>query len=319
MLQGGPGDLESIDARLASLLQPFINSPPIHANLLNSYAHARPLPVSPSILIPLVTPMFNAAANVCQYSSDSIPSFDLEGPSPHDALLRHLTVSANALKAVPLSQCETTQTLCWDLGIRLAMVADARAPCTNVNCRLHYSSIIPLLLNILRNVSGAYWHKLKVKTTECAGDVFRRDAYALVELLIPVDPDTAVNRVMRQFELYRSVVMPPMVSVASTKADTSVYHAEKNVDEQEGLETLQRDGQTVGIRASPTRLSESYQYKHLGASLVGIVTKSSSTGYLIVTYPICSPSEPRLDIYVLWVPTASRLGASQEMPSLLLP
>ncbi|KIM73570.1 hypothetical protein PILCRDRAFT_829051 [Piloderma croceum F 1598] len=155
----------------------------------------------------------------------------------------------------------------------LAMVADA----SEATFAKHYSSIMPLLLNVLRNASGADYRKLRVKAMECAGliaiavgrDVFRPDANTLVELLMriqnsPVDPgDTLLNHYLiatwakicqamgPEFEPYLPVVMPPLVNAASTKADISVYDEdEQNVEEREGWETLQLDGQTVGIRTS---------------------------------------------------------------------
>ena len=33
----------------------------------------------------------------------------------------------------------------------------------------HYSSIMPLLLNVLRNANGPDYRKLRVKAMECAG------------------------------------------------------------------------------------------------------------------------------------------------------
>ena len=72
-----------------------------------------------------------------------------------------------------------------------------------------------------------------------------------------------------EFEPYLPVVMPPLVSAASTKADISVYginsprhiqrrpltfffldEDEEKIEEREGWETVQLDGQTVGIRTS---------------------------------------------------------------------
>ena len=97
----------------------------------------------------------------------------------------------------------------------------------------------------------------------------------------PVDPgDTLLNHYLiatwakicqamgPEFEPYLPVVMPPLVNAAGTKADISVYgmsdiectelsltntfieEDNENVEEREGWETLQLDGQTVGIRTS---------------------------------------------------------------------
>ncbi|KAF7978256.1 hypothetical protein HWV62_1080 [Athelia sp. TMB] len=155
----------------------------------------------------------------------------------------------------------------------LAMVADA----SEATFAKHYASIMPLLLNVLRNANGPDYRKLRVKAMECAGliaiavgrDVFRPDSNTLVELLMriqnsPVDPgDTLLNHYListwakicqalgPEFEPYLPVVMPPLVSAASAKADISVYEEdEAKVEEREGWETLELDGQTVGIRTS---------------------------------------------------------------------
>jgi hypothetical protein len=80
----------------------------------------------------------------------------------------------------------------------------------------------------------------------------------------PIDPgDTLLNHYLiatwakicqamgPEFEPYLPVVMPPLVNAASAKADISVYDEdEENIEEREGWETLQLDGQTVGIRTS---------------------------------------------------------------------
>jgi len=70
------------------------------------------------------------------------------------------------------------------------MVADA----SEVTFAKHYSSIMPLLLNILHNANRADYRQLRVKAMECAGliaiavgrDVFRPDANTLVELLMRI-------------------------------------------------------------------------------------------------------------------------------------
>jgi vesicle coat complex subunit len=47
----------------------------------------------------------------------------------------------------------------------LAMVADAR----EVTFAKHYGTIMPLLLNVLRDANDSSHHKLRVKAMECAG------------------------------------------------------------------------------------------------------------------------------------------------------
>jgi hypothetical protein len=70
------------------------------------------------------------------------------------------------------------------------MVADA----SEVTFAKYYHSIMPLLLNVLRNANGAEYRKMRLKAMECAGliaiavgrDMFRPDSTALVELLIRI-------------------------------------------------------------------------------------------------------------------------------------
>lgn len=47
----------------------------------------------------------------------------------------------------------------------LAMVADA----SETTFGTHYPTIMPLLLNVLRNADGGEYRKLRVKAMECAG------------------------------------------------------------------------------------------------------------------------------------------------------
>ncbi|KAK7458738.1 importin subunit beta-3 [Stygiomarasmius scandens] len=155
----------------------------------------------------------------------------------------------------------------------LAMVADA----SETVFAKHYATIMPLLLNVLRNADGPEYRRMRVKAMECAGliaiavgrDTFRPDANTLVELLIriqksPIDPqDTQLSHYLMgtwakicqamgvEFEPYLPVVMPDLLTTASAKADVSVYDDEDGkVEEREGWETVNMDGQTLGIRTS---------------------------------------------------------------------
>ncbi|KAF5347677.1 hypothetical protein D9758_014842 [Tetrapyrgos nigripes] len=155
----------------------------------------------------------------------------------------------------------------------LAMVADA----SETVFAKHYATIMPLLLNVLRNADGPEYRRMRVKAMECAGliaiavgrDTFRPDAITLVELLIriqksPIDPqDTQLSHYLMgtwakicqamgvEFEPYLPVVMPDLLATASAKADVSVYDDEDGkVEEREGWETVNMDGQTLGIRTS---------------------------------------------------------------------
>ncbi|KAG0701167.1 ARM repeat-containing protein [Suillus ampliporus] len=155
----------------------------------------------------------------------------------------------------------------------LAMVADA----SETTFAKHYTSIMPLLLNVLRNANSADHYKLRAKAMECAGliaiavgrNVFRADANTLIELLIkiqnsPVDPsDTMLPNFLiatwakicqalgTEFEPFLPVVMPPLLNAASAKADVSIYSDDDDIGEtREGWETISMDGQIVGIRTS---------------------------------------------------------------------
>ncbi|KAF9218740.1 ARM repeat-containing protein [Gyrodon lividus] len=154
----------------------------------------------------------------------------------------------------------------------LAMVADA----SEITFAKHYASIMPLLLNVLRNANSADYHKLRVKAMECAGliaiavgrDIFRPDARTLIDALIniqnsPVDPsDTLLATYLiatwakicqalgPEFEPFLPMVMPPLLNAASAKADVSIYDDEDEKHDREGWETISMDGRIVGIRTS---------------------------------------------------------------------
>ncbi|EAU92069.1 RAN binding protein-like protein [Coprinopsis cinerea okayama7 len=55
----------------------------------------------------------------------------------------------------------------------------------------------------------------------------------------------------QEFEPYLPVVMPSLLNAASAKADISVYDEDvENMEEREGWEVIEMDGQTLGIRTS---------------------------------------------------------------------
>jgi len=136
---------------------------------------------------------------------------------------------------------------------------------------------MPLLMNVLLNADGPDYRKLRAKAMECAGliaiavgpEMFLPDAHKLVDLLMriqksPVDPhDTQLGHYLIAtwakvcqamgpgFEPYLPVVMPTLLATASAKADISVYDEEEDkVEERDGWETVNMDGQTLGIRTS---------------------------------------------------------------------
>ncbi|KAJ2911702.1 hypothetical protein MD484_g8710, partial [Candolleomyces efflorescens] len=131
----------------------------------------------------------------------------------------------------------------------LAMVADA----SEVTFGKYYPTIMPLLLDVLRNAEGREYCKLRIKAMECAG---------LIES--PHDPqDTQLTHYLiatwakvcqamgEEFEPYLPVVMPSLLTTASAKADISVYDEDvENMEEKEGWEIIEMEGQTLGIRTS---------------------------------------------------------------------
>ncbi|KXN84686.1 Importin subunit beta-3 [Leucoagaricus sp. SymC.cos] len=156
----------------------------------------------------------------------------------------------------------------------LAMVADA----SETTFAKHYPTIMPLLLNVLKNADKPEHHKLRIKAMECAGlvaiavgrDVFRQDSGPLIELLIriqryPLDPnDTQLTYYLvstwakigqalgPEFEPYLPLVMPNILSTVSAKTDISVYEDEDDEanTEREGWESVTVDGRTMGVRTS---------------------------------------------------------------------
>ncbi|KAM6503013.1 Armadillo-type fold [Amanita muscaria] len=153
----------------------------------------------------------------------------------------------------------------------LAMVADA----SEATFAKHYSTIMPLLMDILRNADSSEYHKLRVKAMECAGlvaiavgrEIFLPDSTVLIEQLMriqksPIDPsDTQLQHYLiatwakvcqamgPEFEPYLPIVMPTLLSTAGVKADISVFDDEAT-EEREGWETISVDGQALGIRTA---------------------------------------------------------------------
>ncbi|PPR07809.1 hypothetical protein CVT24_002881 [Panaeolus cyanescens] len=156
----------------------------------------------------------------------------------------------------------------------LAMVADA----SEGMFAKHYSTIMPMLLNVLRNAEGKEFGKLKAKAMECAGliaiavgpDVFRPDSKSLIEILFDSEIETPqeatdtqmahyliatwskVCQAMRgEFEPYLPIVMPSLLAAASVKADLSLYDDDDDTtEEKEGYETVMMDGRTYGVKTS---------------------------------------------------------------------
>ncbi|KAJ3554370.1 hypothetical protein NM688_g3146 [Phlebia brevispora] len=154
----------------------------------------------------------------------------------------------------------------------LAMVADA----SEATFAKHYSTIMPLLLNVLQNANTPDYKTLRVKAMECAGliaiavgrDIFRPDSATLIEQLMriqnsPHDPaDTMLDHYLiatwakvcqalgPEFEPYLPVVMPPLLTAAAIKPDLSIYDDDGGPQDQEGWESFPMDGHRVAIKTS---------------------------------------------------------------------
>ncbi|KAJ7790566.1 armadillo-type protein [Mycena olivaceomarginata] len=114
----------------------------------------------------------------------------------------------------------------------LAMVADASE--TTFAARSYYPSIMPLLMNVLRN---AGWADLS-ETIAVGPEMFLPDAHttSLAHYLIATWAKVC-QAMGPEFEPYLPVVM-------------LLYEEEDKVEERDGWETVSMDGQTLGIRTS---------------------------------------------------------------------
>ncbi|KAF5368152.1 hypothetical protein D9615_010189 [Tricholomella constricta] len=215
-------------------------------------------------IVDLVTPMFSDSHprvrdQLCTDLEEIIQKYHqqlfavliptLEDPEPriHSTLLPYLDpIVERLLKLLnPAGDPATVKRYVQEQAITtLAMVADA----SELTFVKHYSSIMPLLLNVLRNAEGLDYRKLRVKAMECAGliaiavgrDVFRPDSNTLVELLMRIQKGRSIQRIHSWG-----------TRTASAKADVSVYEDdEEKVEEREGWETVIMDGQTLVIRTS---------------------------------------------------------------------
>ncbi|SJL13323.1 uncharacterized protein ARMOST_16763 [Armillaria ostoyae] len=184
----------------------------------------------------------------------------------------------------------------------LAMVADA----SERTFGKHYAIIMPLLLNVLRNVDSSEFKRMWNKAMECAGqiaiavgpDTFRPDSGTLVELLIRIQsagfgPSLAVyshylmgtwakvcQAMWLEFEPYLPVVMPGLLAMASKKADVSVYDAPASPTETPpstpGWDIISMDNQlrSISLLVLLRRISKSW-LKVVGAEQRALVVDLS--------------------------------------------
>ncbi|KAF9445877.1 ARM repeat-containing protein [Macrolepiota fuliginosa MF-IS2] len=191
----------------------------------------------------------------------------------------------------------------------LAMVADA----SEATFAKHYPTIMPLLLNVLRNADKPEHQRLRIKAMECAGlvaiavgrEIFRPDSAPLIELLIriqksPLDPnDTQLTYYListwakigqalgTEFEPYLPLVMPSILKTASSKTDISVYDDDDDSNtERDGWETVQVDGRTMGIKTSALEEKcQAFETLLIYCSTLG----GKYAPYLTPTLEICIP------------------------------
>ncbi|KAK3346295.1 armadillo-type protein [Lasiosphaeria hispida] len=142
----------------------------------------------------------------------------------------------------------------------------------------YYDTLMPLLVGVLHNQSEKEYRLLRAKAMECATLIalavgrerLGPDAVKLVELLRVIqnsitdadDPQAQylmhcwgrMCRVMgKEFLPYMAPVMPPLIELASAKADVQVLESDEQVEQfqqDDGWELVPLRGKTIGIRTS---------------------------------------------------------------------
>lgn len=142
----------------------------------------------------------------------------------------------------------------------------------------YYDTLMPVLLGVLQRQTEKEFRLLRAKAMECATLIalavgkerLGQDAYTLVQILGSVqanitdadDPQAQylmhcwgrMCRVMEsEFLPYLPTVMPPLVELASAKADIQLLDDEEQVQQyqqEEGWELVPLKGKTVGIKTS---------------------------------------------------------------------
>jgi importin-5 len=139
----------------------------------------------------------------------------------------------------------------------------------------YYDTLMPLLFNVLRSEQSREYRLLRAKAMECATlialavgkDKMGQDALALVEVLGSIqqgiteedDPQAQYllhcwGRMCRvlgsDFVPYLQGVMPPLVDLASAKADIQLLENDEQgmIDQDEGWELVPVKGKVVGIK-----------------------------------------------------------------------
>ncbi|CAG7927953.1 unnamed protein product [Penicillium olsonii] len=142
----------------------------------------------------------------------------------------------------------------------------------------YYETLMPLLLNVLKEEQGKEYRLLRAKAMECATlialavgkEKMGQDALNLVQILGHIqqnivdadDPQSQyllhcwgrMCRVLgRDFVPYLPGVMPPLLTVAAAKADIQLLDDEdqiEQVEQDEGWELVPLKGKVIGIKTS---------------------------------------------------------------------
>ncbi|CAG8353718.1 unnamed protein product [Penicillium salamii] len=142
----------------------------------------------------------------------------------------------------------------------------------------YYTTLMPLLLNVLKEEQGKEYRLLRAKAMECATlialavgkEKMGQDALNLVQILGNIqqnivdadDPQSQyllhcwgrMCRVLgRDFVPYLPGVMPPLLTVAAAKADIQLLDDEdqiEQVEQDEGWELVPLKGKVIGIKTS---------------------------------------------------------------------
>ncbi|KAL1952456.1 hypothetical protein VTO42DRAFT_5376 [Malbranchea cinnamomea] len=156
----------------------------------------------------------------------------------------------------------------------ISTIADS----TEASFGKYYDSLMPLLFNVLRDEQSKEYQLLRAKAMECATLIalavgkerMGQDALTLVQLLghiqeTIVDPDDPkasyllhcwgrMCRVLGQdFVPYLPAVMPPLLQVASAKADVQILDNDaqiREIEQDDNWELLPLKDKVIGIRTS---------------------------------------------------------------------
>ncbi|KAB5533577.1 armadillo-type protein [Coniochaeta sp. 2T2.1] len=142
----------------------------------------------------------------------------------------------------------------------------------------YYDTLMPLLVNVLRSENEKEYRLLRAKAMECATLIalavgkerLGADAMTLVQLLAAIqqnitDPDDPQSQYLMHcwgrmcrvlgadFLPFLPNVMPPLLELASAKADIQLLDDDEQIEQfqqEEGWELVPLRGKTIGIRTS---------------------------------------------------------------------